>query len=316
MRHRPVSLTFLIESLAKNLQYVFLVVQSLSLLGVINFDLNPNNFPILSITSEINIFSQYTYNPVFIYGHYLYIFLLIAKGFALSFIDALRNNTIASIIIALLIVNIWLLYKRKTRTSDSVLKKITKSIWRESNIFERSLWMIFFIDLMVFITSPKKLDILFLLILYLLFASIRFVPFISGIFIELTEKIEKSVFHNKKVLYFVTFIDIFLIYFDSSSIFTLFLITMVYNSVAYLVMKFLKEFKKLWDYAFYVFNFGMLIFFFSILLIYWISFFISLILQSPLVLYNYYKRRKFIPENWMEIANAIYLIIFLLIFFI
>ncbi|MBU0929649.1 MAG: hypothetical protein KJ623_01100 [Nanoarchaeota archaeon] len=316
-----VSIEFLIKTIAKNLQYIFLILGTLNLLNIIDFNLNPKHFPTLTISSEISKIVSYTYNPIFIYGHYFYVFFSIIKGFALGFFETIKTNWITGAIICILIVNIWLLYNKVSFSYgkslwkiEGILGKLSKSIWEESNLLERGLWMIFFIDLMVLITTPGRLDILFLLIIYLLILSVKFLPWITHILINLMDRLESTILYNKKVLFAVTFIDIILIYFDSQNLFTLFLIILVYNGVAMLILRLLKEARRLYDYAFYIFNLGMIIFFFSLILIYFIAFgFISLI-QSPIIAFYYYKNKKFLPENIIEIINIILLVILFVLF--
>lgn len=320
---REITTEFLIKTIAKNLQYIFLVLGSLNLLNIIDFSLNPKHFPALTISSEINKIVSFTYNPIFIYGHYFYVFFLIVKGLALGFIETIRTNWIPASIVCILIVNIWLLhnkinfsiYGKNIWKIEGVLGKLSKSIWTESNILERGLWMIFFIDLMTLITTPDKIDIIFLVVIYLLMLSIKFLPLIANLFIHLTEKLENTFLYNKRLLFSVTCIDIILIYFDSSSIFTLFLITLVYNGVAFLILKLLRDARALHEYAFYGFNLGMLIFFFSIILIYWIAFGFVTLIQSPVIAVYYYKYKRFISENLMELVNGVLLVLLILFIF-
>lgn len=319
---RELTLEFLIETIAKNLQYIFLILGSLNLIGVIDFNLNPKHFPELSITSEIGKIVNYTYNPIFIYGHYLYVFFSIAKGFALGFFETIKSNWITGAIVCLLIVNIWLLYSKINLNPygknlwklESILGRLSKSIWHQSNLLEKGLWMMFFLDLVIFITTPEKMDILFLIIIYLLMLSIKFFPGISYMLIDITKKAERSVFYDKRVLFAVTLIDIILIYFDSTSLFALFLITLVYNGFAVLILKFLARFRDLHEYAFYAFNFGIFLFFFSIVLIYWIAFLAVLLIQSPIIGFYYYKYKHFISMNILEIINGVILTVLLYLF--
>ncbi|MBS3163420.1 hypothetical protein J4427_01905 [Candidatus Woesearchaeota archaeon] len=312
---RELTLEFLVETIAKNLQYIFLVLGVLNLTGVIDFQLNPKHFPSLSISSEISKIVGYTYNPIFIYGHYLYVFFLIAKGFALGFFETIKTNWITGAIVCILIVNIWMLYNKINLSPygksvwkiESVLGRLSKSIWRESNLLEKGLWMMFFLDLVIFITTPKEMGILFLIIIYLLMLSIKFFPGISYLLIDVTKKAERSVLYDKRVLLAVTVIDIALIYFDSTSLFALFLITLIYNGLAVFILKFLTRFRDLHEYAFYAFNFGILLFFFSIALVYWIAFLAILLIQSPVIAFYYYKYKRFISRNVLELVNGVIL---------
>ncbi|MDD5133018.1 MAG: hypothetical protein PHD81_03200 [Candidatus Nanoarchaeia archaeon] len=323
MRHSEgFTIGFLLKTIAKNLQYIFLVLGTLNLLNIINFNLNPKHFPSLSISSEIAKITGYTYNPIFIYGHYIYTFLLIAKGFALGFFETIQANYLLALITCILIVNIWLLYNKVSFSYgksiwklEGILSKLTKSIWEESNILEKGLWMIFFIDIMTIITSPGKYDLLFLLVIYLLMIAVKFFPNISYTIINLSDNLERTFLYDKRVLLAITGIDIVLIYFDSSSIFTLFLITLVYNGIALLILNFLKRFRELYDYVFYVFNLGILVFFLSMMFVYWIALLAVLLMQSPVIAFYYYKYKRFISENWIELINGIVLVILIIRFF-
>ncbi|MCX8147486.1 MAG: hypothetical protein N3D84_03395, partial [Candidatus Woesearchaeota archaeon] len=79
----------------------------------------------------------------------------------------------SALIVAFLIVNIWLAYSKLKYGYDKVSSRrhnvfidMLKRYLFSSNLIERSLWMLFFIDLMVFLTSPSKSEIIFLLVLY------------------------------------------------------------------------------------------------------------------------------------------------------
>lgn len=315
------SVEFLLTALAKNIQYIILVLELLALFGVVNFNLNPDHFPTLTLQGEWNKVVEFTYNPIFIYGHYLAVFFAIAKGFALSFFDTLRFNVFPAAIISLLIVNIWLTYSRlrygeySKNTGITFIKKMMKRVFTNSNFIENSLWMIFFVDFIVLITTPDKLHILFLLILYALIFSVRFFPEFTKLFVDTTNKLERTLLYQKWVIMLVILVDIVLIYFDNRNLFTLFIMMLVYNLVAMLVLKFLKEYKKLHDYAFYIFNAGLLLFFFSLLVIYFLSFIAVTVIQLPLLLYYYLTEKKFIPLKVMEYVNIGLLLVLLVLFF-
>jgi len=49
---------------------------------------------------------------------------------------------------------------------------------------------------------------------------------------------------------------------------------------------------------------GIFIFFGSLVLIYFISYAVVLLVQSPLIAYYYYKENKFLPAWIMEIVNG------------
>ena len=316
-----VTVEFLLTTIAKNIQYIILVLEALALIGIISFSLNPQHFPSLSLSWEWNKIVSYTYNPFFIYAHYLYVFFSIAKGFALSFFNTLKFNPFPASIMAILIVNLWLTYSRlrygenSSGTGISFTKKMLKSVFASSNFIENSLWMIFFVDFIVLITTPTKLHVLFMLIAYALIFSVKIVPDFTKLFVNTSHELEKTLLYNKWVVLGVIILDVVLIYFNSRSLFTLFIMMIVYNMVAMVVLRVLKEYKKLHDWAFYIFNAGLLLFFFSFLIIYLISFIAVTVIQLPVLLYFYLREKRFIPTKIMEYINVGILVVMLVIFF-
>lgn len=312
---------FLLTTVAKNLQYIILVLEALALFGIVNFTLNPQHFPTLTLIGEWNKVVSFTYNPIFIYGHYLYVFYSMAKGFALTFFNTLKFNVFPAAIMTVLIVNLWLTYSRlrygeySKNTGVTFIRKMMKSVFANSNFIENSLWMIFFVDFIVVITTPTKFHIIFLLLVYALLFTVKFFPEFTRLFVDTSNSLERTVLYNKWIILGVVLLDVVLIYFDSRSLFTLFIMMIVYNLIAMVVLRVLKEYKKLHDWAFYIFNIGLLLFFFSLIVIYFISFIAVTVIQLPILLYYYLKDRKFIPAKVMEYVNIVILVVMLIIFF-
>lgn len=309
---------FLIVKLAENIEYVFLVLGILALLNAVDFNLNPAHFPRLSISGEIAHIKALGYNPITIYGHFLWIFFLVTKGFAMGFFETVKTTSTYALIVVFLIVNIWLAYSKlkygydqKSSKSHNVFFDMLKNYLFSSSLIERSLWMLFFIDLMIFLTAPSKEEIYFLLILYGLILSVKLVPVISRTIISLSKNLEKTLLSNEKVQIGVAIIDIALVYFDSSSLFTLLAMILTYNAVAQLTFKLLKEAKSVVKIFYYAFNIGIFIFFLSIAAIYYISYAVVLIVQSPLIGIYYYYKRKFVPVWMMEAVNCVILAVLL-----
>jgi len=190
-----------------------------------------------------------------------------------------------------------------------------KNVFASSNFIENSLWMIFFVDFIVVITTPTKFHIILLLLVYALLFTVKFFPEFTSLFVDTSNKLERTVLYNKWIILGVVLVDVVLIYFDSRSLFTLFIMMIVYNLIAMVVLRVLKEYKKLHDWAFYIFNIGLLLFFFSLIVIYFISFIAVTVIQLPILLYYYLKDRKFIPAKVMEYVNIVILVVMLIIFF-
>ncbi|MBW3000136.1 hypothetical protein KY339_05685, partial [Candidatus Woesearchaeota archaeon] len=309
------SVEFLIFALAKNMQYIFLVYESLNLLGIVDFRVGLANLPRLSLASEWAKVAAHHYNPLWIYYRFLQVFLDVALDLARNFVNTIMNHPIEALIISIIIVNIWLLYSKlsfgyskRDSKRHNIFKTTLKKTLFTSTLLERSLWMIFLIDIAVFITTPKAGHIIFLLAIYLLILSIKATPLFCNMVVNLTERFEKSFFRNEKVLMAVTFIDIALIYLDSKYLFTLFMVILLYCGIAQLVFKALKDYKKVLKWAYYALNLGILIFFFGILSIYFISFAVVNLMLLPVLAYYLIKKRKMIPVKLMELLNTVILL--------
>ncbi|MBU0535619.1 MAG: hypothetical protein KKE20_01540 [Nanoarchaeota archaeon] len=315
LKHNPnfekLNVEFLIFTLAENIEYIVLVLTALALIGLADFNLNPIHFPHLSLGAEWSYIKSVSFNPFMIYGHFVWVFFLITKGFALGFFETVKTTSYTALVVVFLIVNIWLAYsKLKYGYSERASKKhnmfldMLKKYLFTSELLERSLWMLFFIDLMVLITTPSRDEIYALLILYGLILSVKLVPGISHAIIELSKQIEKTFISNHYVQMGVAIVDIALVYFDSTSLFTLLVMVVTYNLVAQMVFKALKGAKPALKVMHYVFNIGIFIFFGSMIAIYLISYAVVLVVQSPLIAYYYYKKKKFIPVWMMEAVNG------------
>jgi len=319
---QKLNVEFLLITLAQNMQYIFLVLQLLSIFNVINFNLNPDHFPNLTISGEINKIKSYSFNPISIYGHFLYVFYEAMKSVTLTFIGHIKQNIFSAGIIAILIVNIWLLYSgmsygHDTRTSRkrNIVFELMKDVLKGGNLLEDALWMMFILDIIVFITTPTKSHIYFLLGLYLVMLSVKITPFFSNVIIALSTAFQKSFFHNEKVLLVVTILDIAMVYFDSGSMFTLFLMVIAYSAVATLLLKITSKIKEVNKVIFYLAYLGFIVFLASIFLIYGISFIIVTIAQLPLLIYFYKTKKKFIPRWLMQAVNGVFLVILLAYYF-
>ena len=318
---QKLNVEFLLITMAQNMQYIFLVLQLLGLLNVINFSLNPDQFPSLTITGEFNTFKSYSFNPVYIYGHFLYVFYEAMRSATITFIDHIRANIFSAGIVAILIVNIWLLYSGMSYGHDTgtsrkrnIALELMKDILKSGNLLEDALWMMFILDIIVFITTPTKTHIYFLLGLYLVMLSIKITPAISNLIIAASTAFQKSFFHNEKVLFVVTLLDIATVYFDTRSTFTFFLMIIAYSAVATLLLKLTSKFGEVNKIIFYLAYLGLIVFLASIFLIYGISFLLVIIAQLPLLIYFYWKKKKFIPGWLMQAVNGIFLVILLFFF--
>lgn len=309
---------FLIVTLAENIEYIILILTALALFGLVNFDLDPSMFPGLSLKGEWAYLQSVNYNPFSIYYHFLWIFVNITYGFALGFFNTVKTKSYTALAVVFLIVNIWLAYSKlkygydkSSSKKHNVFLHMMKNYLYSSTLIERSLWTLFFIDLMVFLTSPSKGEIYFLLALYVLILSVKLVPWISRLIISVSKKLQKTFVGDRRVQFGVAIIDIILVYFDSSSVFTLLALVLTYNLVADLVFRALKGAKPALKVMYYVFNLGIFIFFGSLIIIYLISYAVVLVVQSPLIAVYYYKKRKMLPAWMMEIVNGCFIAVFL-----
>jgi hypothetical protein len=302
---------FLIITLAEKIEYILLILGLLAVLHFTTFNLNPAHFPHLSISGELAHIKDLGYNPITIYGHFIWIFFLVTKGFALGFFNTVKSESSYAIITALTIVNIWLAYSKmkygydnSSSKNHNVFLDMMKNYLFSSTLIERSLWTLFFIDLMTFLTQPSRNSIYFLLILYGLILSVKLIPGISRVIISVSNRLERTLITNEYVQIGVAVVDIALVYFDSTSIFTLMMIVITYNAVAQLVFKALKGAKPALKVMHYLFNLGTFIFFASIAAIYLISYAVVLIIQSPIIAIYYYKKKAFLPAWIMEVVNG------------
>jgi hypothetical protein len=302
---------FLIITLAEKIEYILLVLTAMAVLHITTFNLNPAHFPDLSISGELAKIHALGYNPITIYGHFIWVFFLVTKGFALGFLNTVRSESSYAIITALIIVNIWLAYSKMKYGYDNSSSKrhnvfldMIKDYLFSSTLIERSLWTLFFIDLMTFLTQPSRNEIYFMIILYGLILSVKLIPAISRMIIDLSNRVEHTFLANEYVQIGVAVVDVILVYFDSTSIFTLLLIVITYNAVAQLVFKALKGAKAALRVTNYLFNIGTFIFFGSLVAIYLISYAVVLIIQSPLIALYYYKNKRFLPAWMMEVVNG------------
>ena len=319
---QKLNVEFLLITLAQNMQYIFLVLQLLSIFNVINFNLNPDHFPSLTISGEISTIKSYSFNPIYAYGHFLYVFYEAMRSVTLTFVDHIKSNIFSAGIVAILIVNIWLLYSGMSYGHDTgasrkrnIVFELMKDILKSGNLLEDALWMMFILDIIVFITTPEKSHIYLLLGLYLIMLSVKVTPIISNIVIALSTAFQKSFFHNEKVLLIVTILDIALVYLDSRSMFTLFLMIIAYSAVATLLLKITSKLKEVNKVIFYLAYLGFIVFLASIFLIYGISFLLVIIAQIPLLIYFYWKKKKFIPMWLMQAVNGIFLVVLLYFYF-
>jgi len=310
---------YLILTLAKNIDYLFLILATLALLNIINFNITTSHFPYLSLSSEWTKIRALDYNPVLIYGHYLWTFILITKGFATGFIDTLKNNLEPALLASILIVNTWLAYTHMKygydqRSSDrhNAFFALVKNYLFSSSMLERSLATMFFIDLMIILTTPLKPEIMFLLAVYLLVLSVKFVPWLTRIIIFFSEKVDETAVYNEWVLRGIGLLNAILIYYDSQSLFTLFVMILIYNAIAGAVLHLSKNFKNVRKAAVYAFSFGIILFFMSIAAIYWIALAAIMIVQLPLIAYYYWKHKRFLPSWMIEAVNLVMLVILMM----
>ncbi|MBW3023151.1 hypothetical protein KY308_03540 [Candidatus Woesearchaeota archaeon] len=319
---QKLNVEFLMMTLAQNMQYIFLVLQLLSIFNIINFNLNPDHFPKLTISGELAVIKNHSFNPIYIYGHFLYVFYEAMRSLTLTFIDHVKDNIFSAGIIVIILVNMWLLYSGMSYGADmraskrrNIIFSLIKDVLKRGNTLEDALWMMFIIDIIVFITTPTKEHILFLLGLYLVLLSIKITPVISNLIISASTAFQKSFFHNEKVLLVVTILDIAMVYFDSGSMFTLFLLILVYCTVATIILKLTSKMETVNKGVFYAAYFGLLVFLAGIFIIYGISFLLVIIAQLPLVIYFYKTKKKFVPSKVMQAVNWVFLIILLIYYF-
>ncbi len=320
--YQKLTFEFLFYSLAKNLAYIFLVLQLLNILGIINFDLDPDHFPALSLSGQWAQFQSFNFNPISIYLHFIWIFFLVVRAVTLTFIDHITSSPFTAGIIAILLVNMFLLYKgmshgaaRESWKKRSIFKFMFKEVLKGGNLLEDALFMMFMIDVIIFITTPEKSHIFFLLAVYLVMLSIKLTPAISNIISDLLNGFEKSFLHNDKIILAVLFLDIVAVYFDSKSMFTLFVLIIAYTAIATGILNLTRKMKQLHELLYYPLYFGLLVFYFSIFAVLAVSSAVVAIVQSPILAYYALKRKKLAPSWLLQAVNSVFLVILLILAF-
>ncbi len=307
---------FLFYSLAKNLAYIFLALQLLNLFGIINFDLDPEHFPRLTLQGELSTFLSFNLNPISIYLHFIWVFFLVVRSVTLTFVDHIIASPFSAGIIVVLLFNMFLLYRgmshgaaRESWKKRSIFKFMFKDIMKEGNLLEDALFMMFIIDIIIFITIPERSHIFFLLALYLIMLSIKFTPAVSNFISDILNAIESSFLHNDKIIFLVLLADIAVVYFDSQSMFTLFMLIIAYTAIATGVLKLTRGWKFVHELLYY----PLLVFYFSIFAVLAVSTVIMGIIQSPILLYYWLKKKKLAPGWIMQTINAFILVILLIL---
>ncbi|MFC1753893.1 hypothetical protein ACFL96_10980 [Thermoproteota archaeon] len=299
----------LIFALSKNIQYIFLVLETLSLLGLSSFSVRVRYLPNISLMGEWHNLVGHSYNPFWLYYRFLEIFFTVAKNIGLYMYDTVSHNLIPGLIICFLIVSIWLAYagmsygysRSESRRHNAFWSQLKNALFT-STIIERALWMIFFVEILAYILTPQRENIIFLIAIWVLVISVKYTPFISSFIVDATNKMEKSIFHSKYVLWIVTLIDIALVYFDSQRLFTLLIMVMLYCAIAQGVFYLVRDSRQLLRWAKYLFNLGVFIFFFSLVVVYFVAFVITNLFLLPFWAYYFWKKRKPLPEKFIEIA--------------
>ncbi|MBU0461253.1 MAG: hypothetical protein KJ574_01565 [Nanoarchaeota archaeon] len=313
---------FLLFALARNIQYIFLILESMALLGLSHFNVRVRYLPDITMMGEWHNFVSHGYNPFWLYYHFLELFFTVAKNIGLYMYDTIRHNSIQGLIICFLIVSIWLAYsgmsygysRSESRGHNAFWSSLKKLLFT-SNLVERSLWMIFFIEMLGFVLTPAAPNIIFLVVVWLLVLSVKATPIISNFIVDLTNHLEKSVLHSEYVLWAVTAIDVLLVYFDSSRAFAFWIMVILYCAIAQGVFYAVKDSSQLSRWAKYLFNLGVFVFFFSIVVVYFAAFVITNIFLSPLWLYYFWTKRKPLPHKWIEYATMAILIGLLVYYF-
>jgi len=310
---------FLFMSLANNIDYIFMALQVLSIFGIVNFNPNPDHFPPLTMLGELAKFQSFGFNPLLIYWHFITVFFLVVKSVTLTFIDHIRTSPFTAGIVAVLLSNMYLLYRsfsygaaREHWGRRSIFKWMFRDILKGGNLFEDALFMMFVIDIIVFVTTPKITHLYFLIAFYLVMLSIKVTPLISNFASDFLNLFEKSFFRNAKVVFIVLILDIVAVYFNGQSMFTLFLLIIAYTAIATLILKLTEKTGKLNEVLYYVLYVGLLIFYLSIAAILAVSLIVVAIAQLPLILYYAIKKRSLPPIWLMQAINAVFLVILLI----
>ena len=313
---------FLFMSLANNINYIFLLLQLLSIFGIVNFNPNPDHFPPLTMLGELAKFQSFGFNPILIYWHFITIFFLVVKSVTLTFIDHIKTSPLTAGIIAILLSNMYFLYRsfsygsaREHWGRRSIFKWMFRDILKGGNLLQDALFMMFVIDIIVFVTTPKITHLYFLIAIYLVMLSIKVTPVVSNFVADLFNSFEGSFFHNAKLLFAVAILDIVAVYFNGQSMFTLFLLIIAYTAIATLILRLTKKTGKLNDALYYVLYAGLLIFYLSIAAVLAVSLVVIALAQLPIILY-YALRKRSLPPAWlMQVINAAFLVILLFLVF-
>ncbi|MFQ5474526.1 MAG: hypothetical protein ACE5DM_01690 [Candidatus Nanoarchaeia archaeon] len=317
------SAEFLIFAVLTNVQYVFLVLESLKLLGFGSFDVRVKYIPAMSVMGEWNLFVSHGYNLLWLYYHFIEIFFTVTKNMTVYLYETVRHNPVPGLILCFLIVTIWLAYsgmsygysKRESK-KHNVFWHEAKTVLFRSNLLERSLWMIFFVELLAFVLTPQSMNIIFLIVVWALLLSLKFTSSLSNFVVDLTARIEKSILYNKWTVMAVTIIDFVLVYFDSSRLFALLIMILAYCAIAQLVFIIVKDSRQLLKTTKWIFNLGVLIFFFGIVLVYYLAFLITNIFLLPFWLYYLVMKRRALPSVFLEATHSVILVGLLVYYFI
>lgn len=316
--YQKLTFEFLFFSMAKNIPYIFLALQLLNIFGVVNFNINPDNFPSLSIGSELAKFAEMSFNPFLIYWHFITIFFLVVKSVTLTFIDHIRTSPITAGIVAVIVANMFLLYRslsygaaREHWNKRSIFKWMFSDILKGGNLLEDALFMMFVVDIIVFITNPERSHLYFLLAVYLVMLSIKVTPIFANLASNFFNAIEQSFFHNSKVLFVVTVLDVVMIYLDSQNMFTLFLLILAYTAIATLILKLTKKFESANEVLYYVLYLGLLVFYLSIAAILTVSLVVVLLAQIPIIILYYILKKRLAPGWLIQVVNGVFLIVLL-----
>jgi hypothetical protein len=320
--NQKLTFEFLFFSMAKNIPYIFLALQLLNIFGVVNFNINPDNFPSLSILGELGKFKEMGFNPFLIYWHFITIFFLVVKSVTLTFISHIQTSPITAGIVAIIVANIFLLYRslsygaaRENWNRRSILKWMFSDILKEGNLLEDALFMMFVVDIIVFVVTPETSHLYFLIAVYLVMLSIKVTPIFANLASNMFNAVEQSFFHNEKVLFIVTLLDIVMIYFDSQQMLTLFLLILAYTAIATIILRLTKKFESANEVLYYVLYLGLLIFYLSIAAILAVSLIVVILAQIPIIIGYYLLKKKLAPGWLIQAVNGIFLVILLIMVF-
>ncbi len=309
---------FLFYSLASNINYIFLVLQLLNFFAIVNFNPNPDHFPPLTILGELAKFQSFGFNPFLVYWHFIAVFFLVAKSVTLTFIDHIRTSPFTAGIVAILLSNMFLLYRsfsygsaREHWNKRSIFKWMFSDIMKGGNLLEDALFMMFVIDIIVFVVTPERNHLYLLIAFYLVMLSIKVTPVLANMVSNASIALEQSFFHNEKVLFVVAILDVFAVYLNGQSMLTLFLLILAYTAIATLILRFTKKYEKANEVLYYVLYAGLLVFYLSIAAILAVSLAVMALVQLPILLYYAFARKKLAPAWLMQLVNGILLVVLL-----